>query len=68
MDSARVCPPSVSGTSTAVPSVESLTSGNSLRGLRAVFDEEQVSVMREAIDTADERDRDEARRVSERFE
>jgi len=48
--------------------VERLTGGHSLRDLREVFDEAQVSEMREAIDAADERDRDEARRVSERFE
>lgn len=48
--------------------VERLTGGHSLRDLREVFDEGQVSEMREAIDAADERDRDEARRVSERFE
>ncbi|MDL0131412.1 antitoxin VapB family protein [Halobacterium salinarum] len=48
--------------------IERLTSGHSLRDLREVFDEEQVSEMREAIGTADERDRDEAQRVSKRFE
>jgi len=31
--------------------VERLTSGHSLRDLRAVFDEKQVTEMREAIDT-----------------
>jgi len=48
--------------------VERLTGGRSLRELREVFDEEQVSEMREAIDAADKRDREEARQVSERFE
>ncbi|GAB7093933.1 hypothetical protein JCM30237_10850 [Halolamina litorea] len=48
--------------------VERLTSGHSLRDLREVFDEGQASEMREAIEAADDRDRDEVRQVSERFE
>ena len=48
--------------------VERLTGGHSLRDLREVFDDEQVSEMREAIDAADERDREEVERVAERFE
>jgi predicted CopG family antitoxin len=48
--------------------VERLIEGWSLRDLRDVFDDEQVSEMREAIDEPDERDRDETREVAERFE
>ncbi|RXK50588.1 antitoxin VapB family protein [Halorientalis pallida] len=48
--------------------VERLIGGRSLRELREVFDDEQVAEMREAIDTADEQDRDEVREVAERFE
>jgi predicted CopG family antitoxin len=48
--------------------VERLIGGRSLRDLRGVFDDEQVSEMREAVDGADERDRDEARRIADRFE
>jgi predicted CopG family antitoxin len=48
--------------------VDRLTRGKSLRDLREVFDDDQVSEMREAIETADERDRDEVRDVAERFE
>lgn len=39
-----------------------------MRDLRGVFDESEVAEMREAIDAADERDRDEARKVAERVE
>lgn len=48
--------------------VERLIGGRSLRDLRGVFDESEVAKMREAIDAADERDRDKAREVAERFE
>jgi predicted CopG family antitoxin len=48
--------------------VERLIGSRSLRELREVFDDEQVAEMREAIDTADEQDRDEVREVAERFE
>jgi predicted CopG family antitoxin len=48
--------------------VERLIGGRSLRDLRGVFDESEVAEIREAIDAADERDRDEAREVAERFE
>ena len=48
--------------------VERLIGGRSLRELRDVFDEEQVSDMREAIETADREDRDEVHEVAERFE
>lgn len=48
--------------------VERLTGGHSLRDLREVFDESQSSAMRDAIEAADERDRDEARKVADRFE
>ena len=37
------------------------------RDLRDVFDENQVAEMREAIDAADEKDREEVRDVAERF-
>ena len=48
--------------------VERLIGGRSLRDLRGVFDAEQVSEMREAIEAADQEDRDEVRNVAERFE
>ncbi|WP_435078133.1 DUF7557 family protein [Halococcus sp. AFM35] len=48
--------------------VERLIGGRSLRDLRGVFDEDEVAEMREAVDAADERDREEAREVAERFE
>ncbi|QHS18074.1 DUF7557 family protein [Halopenitus persicus] len=48
--------------------VERLIGGRSLSDLRDVFDEEQVSAMRDAIETADRRDRDEVGEVAERFE
>jgi predicted CopG family antitoxin len=48
--------------------VERLIGGHSLRDLRDVFDDEQVSEMRGAIDAADRDDRDEVREVADRFE
>ena len=48
--------------------VERLIGGRSLRELRDVFDEEQVNGMREAIETADQEDREEASEVAERFQ
>lgn len=45
-----------------------LIGGRSLRDLRGVFDEEQVSEMRTAVEAADRADRDEVREVAERFE
>ena len=48
--------------------VERLIGGRSLRDLRGVFDGGQVSEMRDAIEQADKRDRDEVRDVAERFE
>jgi len=48
--------------------VERLIGGQSLRDLRDVFDEDQVAKMRDAIDTADETDRDGVRDIAERFE
>ncbi|WP_440771409.1 DUF7557 family protein [Natronorubrum sp. DTA28] len=48
--------------------VDRLIGGRSLRDLRNVFDEDQVSEMRDAIAAADQADRDEVREVAERFE
>jgi predicted CopG family antitoxin len=48
--------------------VERLIGDRSFRDLRDVFDEDQVVEMREAIEEADQRDRDEVREVAERFE
>ncbi|MDT3435958.1 antitoxin VapB family protein [Haloarcula sp. 1CSR25-25] len=48
--------------------VERLIGGRSLRDLRGVFDGGRVSEMRDAIEQADKRDRDEVRDVAERFE
>ncbi|GAB3413004.1 hypothetical protein GCM10027435_06400 [Haloparvum alkalitolerans] len=48
--------------------VDRLIGGRSLRDLRDVFDDDQVKEMREAIDEADQRDRDEVRDIAERFE
>lgn len=48
--------------------VERLIGGRSLSDLRDVFDEDQVNEMRDAIDQADQQDRDEVRDVAERFE
>lgn len=48
--------------------VERLIGGRSLRELRGIFDEDQVTEMREAIEAADRTDQDEVREVAERFE
>lgn len=48
--------------------VERLIGGRSLSDLRDVFDEDQVTEMREAIEQADQQDREEVREVAERFE
>jgi predicted CopG family antitoxin len=48
--------------------VERLIGGRSLRDLRGVFDDDQVAEMRDAIEQAEQEDRDEARDVAERFE
>ena len=48
--------------------VERLIGGRSLSDLRDVFDEDQVNEMRDAIDQADQQDRDEVRDVAKRFE
>lgn len=48
--------------------VERLIGGRSIRDLRDVFDEDQVSEMRDAIEAADQQDRDKVREVAERFE
>jgi len=48
--------------------VERLIGGRSLSDLRGVFDENQVTEMRDAIEQADEKDRDGVREVADRFE
>jgi len=48
--------------------VERLIGGRSLRELRDVFDDEQVTEMRDAIEAADSDDRDEVRDIADRFE
>ena len=48
--------------------VERLIGGQSLSDLRDVFDDDQVTEMRDAIEQADQQDRDEVRDVAERFE
>jgi len=48
--------------------VERLIGGRSLSDLCGVFDEDQVAEMRDAIEQADQEDRDEVRDVAERFE
>ena len=48
--------------------VERLIGGRSLRDLRDIFDTEQVHEMRDAIEAADQEDRDEVRTVADRFE
>lgn len=48
--------------------VKRLIGGRSLRELRDVFDEDQGSEMRDAIEATDRKDRDEVRDVSECFE
>jgi len=48
--------------------VDRLINGRSLSELADVFDDEQKREMREAIETADEKDRAEVRKVADRFE
>ncbi|AFO59070.1 hypothetical protein NJ7G_3854 [Natrinema sp. J7-2] len=48
--------------------MDRLIGGRSLRDLRDVFDDDQVSEMRDAIAAADQADRDEVCEVAERFE
>jgi len=48
--------------------VERLIGGRSLSDLRGVFDEDQVTEMRAAIEQADQKDCDEVREVADRFE
>ena len=48
--------------------VERLIGGRSLRELRGLFDEDQVTEMRQAIEAADRKDSDEVNEVAERFE
>jgi len=48
--------------------VDRLIGGRSLGDLHGVFDEEQVTELRDTIEQADEKDRDEVRDVTERFE
>ena len=48
--------------------VERLIGSRSFRDLRSVFDEDQVAEMRDAIETANQQDREEVREVAERFE
>ncbi|MFB6126849.1 MAG: antitoxin VapB family protein [Halolamina sp.] len=48
--------------------VDRLIGGRSLRDLRGVFDEDQVDEMRDAIEAADQQDRDEVREVASRLE
>lgn len=48
--------------------VARLIGGRSLRDLRDVFDDDQVTEMRDAIETADRADREAVRDVAERFE
>ena len=48
--------------------VDRLIGGRSLSDLRGIFDAEQVSEMREAIDAADEDDREAVRSLTKRVE
>lgn len=48
--------------------VERMIGGRSLRDLRGIFDLEQGSELRDAIEAADQKDRDEIREVAERFD
>lgn len=48
--------------------VERMIGGRSLRDLRGIFDGEQGSELRDAIEAADQKDRDEVREVAERFD
>jgi predicted CopG family antitoxin len=47
--------------------VERLIGGRSLRDLRDVFDGDQLTEMRDAIEDVDQQDRDEVQDVAERF-
>ena len=48
--------------------VDRLIGGRSLRDLRDVFDNDQVNEMRDAIEAADQADRDEFREVADHLE
>ncbi|AOW79314.1 hypothetical protein HTSR_0104 [Halodesulfurarchaeum formicicum] len=48
--------------------VERLIGGRSLRDLRGIFDTEEVNEMRDAVEAADQEDRDEVRNITDRFE
>ncbi|RLM34862.1 antitoxin VapB family protein [Haloarcula sp. Atlit-120R] len=48
--------------------VARLIGGRSLSDLRGVFDEEQVAEIQDAIEQADQDDRDEVRDIAERFD
>ena len=48
--------------------IERLIGGRSLRDLRDVFDDDQVAEMRDAIEAADQEDREAVQEVAERFE
>jgi predicted CopG family antitoxin len=48
--------------------VERLIGGHSLSELADVFDSETANEMREAIETADAREREDARDIADRFE
>jgi len=48
--------------------VARLIGGRSLSDLRGVFDEDQVAEMQDAIEQADQDDRDEVRDIAERFD
>jgi predicted CopG family antitoxin len=47
--------------------VERLIGGRSLRDLRDVFDGDQITEMRDAIEDVDQQDREEVQDVAERF-
>jgi predicted CopG family antitoxin len=48
--------------------VARLIGGRSLSDLRGVFDEDQVAEMQDAIEQADQDDRDEVQDIAERFD
>jgi len=48
--------------------VERLIGGHSLRDLRDIFSDDQVTEMREVIEAANDQDRTEVRRVADHFE
>ncbi len=48
--------------------VDRLIGGKSLRDLRDLFDDNQVTAMREAVEDADREDQQAVREVAERFE